>query len=92
MGTPEAKKLHAQRLTDALAEQPDWLIILDRGAVKGEASKIDQTLATNPVITASAAWKKEQVFYLDAPSWYLATGGYQGLMKTLQKLQALAKK
>lgn len=90
IGTPEATKLHRLRLTEALAAKPDWLIVLDRSAVKGAVSRIEEQLQEHPAITASSAWQKGQVYYLDAPAWYLATGGYQSVMKTLEGLQRLA--
>lgn len=92
VGSPEAKELHQKRLTEALAAQPDWLVILDRDAVKGAPSKIHEMLELDLAITSSPAWKNQQVFYLDSPSWYLATGGYQGVMKTLQTLLKLTGK
>lgn len=90
VGSDEARRLHEQRLTRALAEQPDWLIILDRGAIRSGVSDIDQTLRKHAEISVSQAWQAGQVFYLNAPDWYLATGGYQGVMETLEALQQKA--
>ena len=47
-----------------------------------------QTLAAHPGIAASTAWTEGRVFYLDPATWYIATGGYQGLMKTLEDFAA----
>lgn len=88
-GTPEADALHRQRLTQALQSDPDWLLVLDRNTIRGQSSTLRQRLLSDPAITATRAWKQGQVFYPDAPAWYLATGGYQGVMQTLDRLQQI---
>lgn len=89
-GSPEAIALieqRNQRLAQAMARQPDWLFVLDRGAATGGEKTAATTLTNNPLITASSAWQKQQVYYLDPTSWYIATGGYLGLLHTAQELQ-----
>ncbi|MFI8979963.1 siderophore ABC transporter substrate-binding protein [Ectopseudomonas khazarica] len=91
-GSPEAMQLrerHKARLAAALQAEPDWLVILDRGAATGGEGKAAQTLAAHPGIAASTAWTEGRVFYLDPATWYIATGGYQGLMKTLEDFAAV---
>lgn len=87
-GSPQALKLQqAQRtrLDQALAQQPDWLVVLDRGAATGGEGQAAETLAQDAAIAATQAWQQGKVYYLDPAAWYTATGGYQSVMKTLQE-------
>ncbi|WP_220804560.1 siderophore ABC transporter substrate-binding protein [Pseudomonas sp. NCCP-436] len=87
----EAQEMREQQqalLQGALERQPDWLIVLDRGAATGGEGKGEETLGAHPLVSAGAAWQAERVFYLEPATWYIATGGYQGLMSTLQAFAA----
>lgn len=89
-GSPEAqaqRERQQARLTAALTANPDWLLVLDRGAATGGEGTAKATLEQDARITATNAWKKGQVYYLDPPSWYTATGGYLGLLQTIGDLQ-----
>ncbi|MGE8359463.1 siderophore ABC transporter substrate-binding protein [Pseudomonas sp.] len=89
--SPEAKQLRERqkvRLEAALKEQPQWLVVLDRGAATGGEGKGPQTLAHHADIAAGSAYQNGQVFYLEPATWYIATGGYQGLMATLKDFSA----
>ncbi|MGK4359534.1 siderophore ABC transporter substrate-binding protein [Ectopseudomonas chengduensis] len=89
--SPEARQLRERqkvRLEAALKEQPQWLVILDRGAATGGEGKADETLGKHAGIAASKAWADGKVFYLEPATWYIATGGYQGLMSTLKAFAA----
>lgn len=89
--SPEARALRERqqaRLQAALAQQPDWLIVLDRGAATGGEGKAAQTLGNHAGVAAATAWRQGKVFYLDPATWYIATGGYQGLLKTLKDFSA----
>lgn len=89
--SPEARQLRERqkvRLEAALKEQPQWLVILDRGAATGGEGKADETLGKHAGIATSKAWADGKVFYLDPATWYIATGGYQGLMSTLNAFAA----
>ncbi|MGG2397348.1 siderophore ABC transporter substrate-binding protein [Pseudomonas sp. SH1-B] len=90
-GSAEAKQLRERqkvRLDAALQDAPDWLVILDRGAATGGEGKAAETLGKHPAIATGKAWTAGKVFYLDPPTWYIATGGYQGLMNTLKAFSA----
>ena len=69
----------------ALAQQPDWLVVLDRGAATGGEGQAADTLGQDTAVAATDAWKQGKVYYLDPAAWYTATGGYQSLMETLQE-------
>lgn len=83
----EAKQLQAAQragLEKALAQQPDWLVVLDRGAATGGEGQAQDTLANDEAVAASQAWQQGKVYYLEPATWYTATGGYQGLINTLK--------
>lgn len=89
--SPEARQLRERqkvRLEAALKEQPQWLVILDRGAATGGEGRAAETLGKHAGIAASKAWADGKVFYLDPATWYIATGGYQGLMSALKAFAA----
>lgn len=85
-GSPQAQALRQARaaeLARAMATEPDWLIVLDRtGATGGEASGM-AVLAGMAEVAGSAAWRAGRVIQVDAATWYLATGGIQGLLRSL---------
>lgn len=89
--SPEARQMREQqraRLDAALQEQPQWLVILDRGAATGGEGKAGETLGKHAAISASKAWAAGKVFYLEPATWYIATGGYQGVLSTLKDFAA----
>lgn len=72
-----------------IAEQnPDWLIVLDRGAAIGEDGPSAQTTLSNPLVEGTTAWKEGQVIYLSPAVLYIGAGGYQGLTSLLDELIA----
>lgn len=90
-GSPEAQQARAragQRLAEALAADPDWLIVLDRGAATGGEAQARQVLEALPAVTASKAWRSGQVVMLDPPTWYLAPGGIRPAQALLDELLA----
>lgn len=65
---------------------PDWLIVLDRGAAVGaEGESAEATLKT-PLVEGTKAWTKGQVVYLAPASTYISGGGYTSLTENLEKL------
>jgi len=89
--SPEARQMRERqqvRLDAALKAQPQWLVILDRGAATGGEGKAGETLGKHAGIATSKAWVDGKVFYLEPATWYIATGGYQGLMSTLKDFAA----
>lgn len=91
-GSPEAlarAEENRARLDAALAAEPDWLIVLDRGAATdGSASTAADTLAAHPGVSASPAWQAGRVFYLDPATWYLVGGGATALQQTVDAFSA----
>ncbi|WP_167351925.1 siderophore ABC transporter substrate-binding protein [Vibrio natriegens] len=83
-----AKLLREQKLKQALENNPEWLIVLDRGAATGGEGQAEQTLAAREAITQTSAWKSGQTYYLNPTNWYIATGGYQSVSLTLAELKS----
>lgn len=83
-GSPEALARRAQmdeRLAKSLAPEPHWLFVVDRsGATGDQKGKGPEILAGNERVAASKAWNDKRVFYVDAPAWYVTTGGYLSLL------------
>lgn len=92
-GSPEAlarRQANQELLLAALAQEPDWLIVLDRTGATGDEAIGTQILAGIPEVAATQAWQAGRVLHLDAPTWYLATGGIQGVQRTVHDMiQAL---
>lgn len=66
---------------------PDWLIVIDRAAAIGQDAVLASETLDNKLVGETKAWKKGQVIYLDAAKIYIAAGGHQSLMGTLQELE-----
>ncbi|MES0885118.1 siderophore ABC transporter substrate-binding protein [Roseibium sp. SCP14] len=67
---------------------PDWLIVIDRAAAIGDDAALAAETLDNKLVAETTAWKSGQVIYLDASKVYIAAGGYQSLVDTLQDLSA----
>src|SRR5699024_5493241 len=77
-GSPEA--LQAQQKMDravqAVADaEPNWLLVLDRGALNGAPRTAEKTLAAHPALSSTQAFQEGRVLYLDTNAWYVVTGG-----------------
>lgn len=70
-----------------LAQNPDWLIVMDRDAAVGKPSSNAQQQMNNPLVNAMTAARKGQIVYLDGVGTLNAVGGVQGLRNTLQQLE-----
>lgn len=81
-GSPEAAaaaKRNAAELTAIAQAEPDWIIMLDRGAINGGEKTAAQTLHNHPELGQTQAVRHGQVYYADPNSWYIVTGGVQNL-------------
>jgi len=66
---------------------PDWLIVIDRGAAIGEAGGASATL-DNALVQGTTAAQRGQIVYLDPAPIYIAGGGYTSMMQALDELLA----
>lgn len=78
---------HAVSFEFVAETNPDWLLIVDRGAAIGQGGAAQATL-DNPLVAQTTAAKNGQVVYLDAAPLYVAGGGAQSMMITLDQIIA----
>lgn len=67
---------------------PDWLIVVDRGAAVGASGQAALATLDNPLVAGTTAWRKGQVIAIDPARVYVAGGGYRSVMATLDELIA----
>lgn len=65
---------------------PDWIIVMDRMNATGSKGENAKTVLDNALLKGTTAFQKNQVVYLDSSS-YLASGGYQQMMRELKLLR-----
>lgn len=83
-GSPEAKAAEAARaetIASIVKAEPDWLIVLDRGAINGADKTAANTLMKHPQLSQTRAYKEGRVFYADPNGWYIVGGGLTNLKK-----------
>ncbi len=82
----EAKN-HGQAISfEFIAEtDPDWLIVIDRGAAIGQQGAAQATLDNSLVANTKAA-KSGRIVYLSSAPVYVAGGGASSVMRTLDEL------
>jgi iron complex transport system substrate-binding protein len=93
-GSEAAKAAAAKRaetLAGALKADPDWLIVLDRGAINGGKKTAAETLAKHPQISQSRAYKEGRVYYADPNGWYVVTTGLSNLQTIADDMLATMK-
>ena len=95
VGLPEAypalkPEVHGDAISfEFIAEvDPDWLIVVDRGAATGAGGPSAAETLHNPLVAGTKAAKAGQVVTLNAANLYIAGGGYQALMANLAELLA----
>ncbi len=64
---------------------PDILIVIDRQAAIGQDSVSAKTTLDNALVHETKAWKNNKVIYLDPAAIYVAGGGIQSMMRTLDQ-------
>lgn len=64
-----------------LEKNPDYIFVIDRSAVTGGDISANKAF-DNEIIKATKAYKEKNIIFLDAETWYTATGG----IKTTQKM------
>jgi len=94
-GLPEAvagvdDQTHGEAVSfEFIAEaNPDWLIVIDRAAAIGQEGDAANVTLDNALVAGTTAWDKGQVIYLDSAAVYIAGGGYQAMMATMDTLIA----
>ncbi|WP_334064030.1 siderophore ABC transporter substrate-binding protein [Limimaricola cinnabarinus] len=67
---------------------PDWILVIDRGAAIGQDGEAAQATLDNPLVAGTKAARNDQILYLDSAPLYLAGGGIRSLMGTLDEIEA----
>ena len=65
---------------------PDWLIVVDRGAAVGSNGAGAKETLNNALVRETRAWQSGQVVYLDATNIYIAGGGIQSMTRTADEI------
>lgn len=66
---------------------PDWLLVIDRGAAVGQEGAAAAATLDNPLVRETKAGRNGQIIYLDPAAMYLSGGGVQSLMRTLEQVR-----
>ncbi|WP_100332253.1 siderophore ABC transporter substrate-binding protein [Bacillus xiapuensis] len=79
---------HGQSISfEYIVEQnPDYLFVIDRGAVVGGQSSAKQVVE-NELVKNTKAYKNKNVVYLDPNYWYLSSGGLQSVSEMIKEVE-----
>lgn len=79
---------HGQAIShEFIAEaNPDWLLVIDRGAAIGADGQGAEATLRSGLVEGTTAWQQGQVVYLDPAATYIAAGGFGALTATLDQL------
>ncbi|WP_424926536.1 siderophore ABC transporter substrate-binding protein [Amaricoccus tamworthensis] len=93
LGLPEAVEAvdvqtHGEAISfEFIAEaDPDWLIVVDRGAAIGAEGESARETLDNALVTGTRAWQNDQVIFLTASNLYIAGGGIQSMTITMDEI------
>ena len=67
---------------------PDWILVVDRGAAIGQNGEAAEATLDNPLVASTKAAQSGQIIYLDAAPVYVAGGGATALQITLDEIIA----
>ncbi|KFN04542.1 siderophore ABC transporter substrate-binding protein [Bacillus clarus] len=73
-----------------LEKNPDYLFVIDRGAVVGGKSSAKQVVE-NELVSKTNAAKNGNVVYLDANYWYLSGGGLESVSEMVKEVSKALK-
>lgn len=74
-----------------LEKNPDYLFVVDRGAVVGGESSA-KALLDNELVNATSASANDQIIYLDPVIWYTAGGGFTSTLQMIEEVHAAIQK
>ncbi|WP_405403236.1 siderophore ABC transporter substrate-binding protein [Paracoccus sp. Ld10] len=84
---------HGQAISHEFIAQanPDWLLVVDRGAAIGEDGQGAMETLRSDLVQGTTAWQNDQVVALDPAATYISAGGFGSTMAVLDQLtQAFA--
>lgn len=88
-GSPEAlaiQQQNMQRLKYAVANQPDYILVLDRGAVGTGQYTAQDRIHKHPILGQSQAIKNKKVIYVNADRWYITGSGLDNTADMLKEI------
>lgn len=65
---------------------PDWLIVIDRGAAIGAEGEGAYATLNNALVQTTNAWKNGHVIYVSPAEMYVAGGGIRAMSRTMDDL------
>ncbi|SPJ25302.1 siderophore ABC transporter substrate-binding protein [Palleronia abyssalis] len=65
---------------------PDWILVIDRGAAIGQEGEAARATLDNPLVQGTKAGQSGQIVYLESAPLYLAGGGVQSMRLTLDEI------
>lgn len=68
------------------AKQPEFLLVIDRGASTGESDITAKDTLDNVLVAETPAAKNNKIIYLDPTSWYISNGGFTSTNVMLDNL------
>lgn len=80
------KKENAEQLNAAIQHNPDYLIVLDRGAVNTQKYATKESIKTHPVLGQSQAAKQNRVIFVNADAWYITGAGLDNTAFMLKEI------
>ena len=89
--SPEAKaaaEARAKVIADVAAAEPDWLLVLDRGAINNGERTAEATLAKHPKLSQTRAFKEGRVHYMNPNGWYVIGTGLNNVQAITDSLLA----
>ncbi|MDK3075348.1 siderophore ABC transporter substrate-binding protein [Sedimentitalea sp. JM2-8] len=93
LGLPEAvpgldSETHGQSVSfEFVADaDPDWLLVVDRGAAVGAGGGAAAATLDNRLIARTKAARNGRIVFLDATTLYIAGGGANAMMRTLGEI------
>jgi iron complex transport system substrate-binding protein len=95
LGLPEAfpdltAETHGEAVSfEFIAEvDPDWILVIDRAAAIGQDGEAAAATLDNALVASTTAAEEDQIIYLNSGPLYLAGGGVQSMMLTLDEIIA----
>ncbi len=88
-GSPEAliiAEANLKRLEAAIAKNPDYIIVLDRGAVNTQKYTAQENILKHPALKNAQALKDKKVIYVNADAWYITGAGLNNTAFMLEEL------
>ncbi|MGQ7845792.1 siderophore ABC transporter substrate-binding protein [Granulosicoccus sp. 3-233] len=69
-----------------LQYDPDWLLLIDRTAAIGQEGDSARQTLDNELIHQTEAWQNQHLVYLNSADVYIAGGGIQSQIRTLNQI------